>query len=203
VTETLNSRLHDIAATQQLIGLHRSFTSIPQGFSLVVPGRRLLKQGPFSPPLRLKVFGLTRRGWIAGDLSKVCRRKAEDRTFWLFSDVLVYGTTSTTNALSASKSMVSISTWMGLNTVPAPRSTSMDFKDHARPAVPTLDPAGDKGRYTFHRQIRLDELTVVATGDGRKKEHAFELLSPEKSFAVNACESLSLRSRSSNHPCLH
>lgn len=117
--------------------------------------------------------------------------------------MLVYGTTSTTNALSASKSMVSISTWMGLNVGPPPRSTSMDLKDHARPAVPSLDPAGDKGRYTFHRQIRLDELTVVATGDGRKKEHAFELLSPEKSFAVIACEIPSLRSRLSNQPGLH
>jgi hypothetical protein len=45
VTDALNERLNDIAATQKLVALHRSFTNVPSSFSFVVPGRRLLRQG--------------------------------------------------------------------------------------------------------------------------------------------------------------
>lgn len=90
--------------------------------------------------------------------------------------------------------MVSLSTWIGLPAFPSSRSGSLDVNGPSSSAaaagsrmVPALDAEGDKGRFTFHRAIRLEELTVVGTADGRKNEHSFELLSPDKSFAVIAC----------------
>ncbi|KAL7414029.1 hypothetical protein BDY24DRAFT_387305 [Mrakia frigida] len=178
ITETLNARLHDIAATQKLIALHRSFTSLPDGFSFVVPGRRLLKQG---------------------DLVKVCRRRDEDRTFWLFTDCLIYGTTASTSSfpLSSSRSVAGLSNWMSLMTSPAPQESSSFVrtrtKSESKPShsphvsMDFSTPAGEKGRFVFHRKLELEDLTVVGVEDSKSNQFSFELLSPDKSFAVVAC----------------
>ena len=57
---------------------------------------------------------------------------------------------------------------------------SMDFSTSS---------AGDKGRFVFHRKLELEDLTVVGVEDSKSNQFSFELLSPDKSFAVVACES--------------
>lgn len=52
--------------------------------------------------------------------------------------------------------------------------------------IPELHAGGEPGKYKFHRFIKLDELTVVGVEDQETDGRTFELLSPEKSFAVIA-----------------
>lgn len=189
--EALNSRLHDIAATQELVGLHRAFAgSLPPTFSLVVPGRRLLKQGALLklPAYALNPFRTAHSSLSdAGVLSKVGLRHAEDRTFWLFNDLLIYGTAaspaaSTESALSPNrppvKSTQSVVSWIRLNPMAGSGGNGSDML--------SLQTNGSGARFVFHRAIQLEELTVVGPVYGRPGEdgHAFEILSPDKSFAV-------------------
>jgi len=181
VTDTLNARLHDIAATQKLIALHRSFVSLPEGFSLVVPGRRLLKQG---------------------DLVKICRRRDEERTFWLFTDCLIYGTTASTSSFPLASSR-SVANWMS-DLITSPQAGEQSSfalqrtrtRSESRPTHSphmSVDFSGqvEKGKFVFHRKLDLEDLTVLGVDDAKGQRDSFEFLSPDKSFAVVACESCS------------
>lgn len=211
VTEALNGRLHDIAATQELVSLHRAFAgSLPQTFSLVVPGRRLLKQGASAS----EGSSLSSFRWKTMDsfepccrspgvLSKVGSRKAEDRTFWLFNDLFIYGTTASPAAtapatstktsgatrppLNATRSVIS---WIGLS----PAEGGSSSVGGLMGGVLDLPLGARRSRFVFHRAIRLEELTVVGSAGGRPGEerHAFEILSPDKSFVIVAGASLTL-----------
>ncbi|CED83404.1 Predicted Rho/Rac guanine nucleotide exchange factor/faciogenital dysplasia protein 3 [Phaffia rhodozyma] len=163
ITEKMNARLHDIVAIQKLIALHRSFLNIPPMFSFVVPGRRLLKQG---------------------NLLKVCRKRDEDRSFWLFNDCLVYGKTNTMfgGSLGASTSLASLSSWLNL---PSSVAGLGERKPIGRQST-QLSSEGEPGKYIFSRFIKLDELTILGVESSGTEGKSFELFSPEESFALIA-----------------
>jgi hypothetical protein len=68
------------------------------------------------------------------------------------------------------------------------RSKSFEKKESKPIDTTGMSSAGEKGKYVFRRKIELEELTVVEVADSGETRFSFELLSPEKSFAVYACE---------------
>jgi hypothetical protein len=90
-------------------------------------------------------------------------------------------------SFGATRSIVS---WIGLASATASGSgdSSSSSSSNNGGGVLDLQLGGRRGRFVFHRAIRLEELTVVGSVEGRSGGgcHALEILSPDKSFAVVA-----------------
>jgi hypothetical protein len=147
VASHLNTSIRAHEASLKLIDLQRSIQHLP--LNLVVPGRQLLKQGT---------------------LIKVCRRDEQFKTFFLFSDILLYATRAQDQSQKWSRAV----SRSGLASLAESRLASRSDLAH----IAAEEPARS---YTFNRCLQLKDVTVVSI-----KGNYFELRSPEKSFAVAA-----------------
>lgn len=156
--------------TQRVLELQRSFTNLDA--PLIAPGRRLIK---------------------CGSLLKTCRKDEQIRTFFLFSDLIVYGVLfESSSGWTRAMSMTGLtSSLIGTNGQP----NSMDkeskrLSTHSLVAPSMSRSASSRScassipseaQYQLHRRMPLKDITVVGI-----EGTYFEIRSSEKSFAVAA-----------------
>lgn len=124
-----NIRHHEMLLT--MVDLQRNL----QGFeeTLIVPGRHLVK---------------------SGGVTKICRRNLQRRILFLFSDILIYASTSS-------------------------KATS-----NVRPVTPIISSIDEIGPYQFHRKFDLEDITVVTSEGEDHLNTGFDILTSHKSFSV-------------------
>jgi hypothetical protein len=117
-----------------------------------------------------------RRLLKSGNLRKLDRRgKEQVRTFFLFNDVLIHASGGESGG------------WLSISGG-AVRENQVAPNGHAGSGAGS----GSTGQaqYRLHRRFLLEDITVVGEESTEKgREHGFQILSSEKSFAVYAGES--------------
>lgn len=162
VADSVNDAVRQHEESQRLLELQSNFLNLDS--PLLAPGRRLLK---------------------SGSLLKTCRRDEEMRHFFLFSDVLIYGSaleqptgwkrsmsmTGIASAITTAEKRMSVCTNLS---APA-MSRSSSSRSNSGP------PSGLEQQYQLHGRMPLKDLTIISA-DGLY----FELRGTERSFAVAA-----------------
>lgn len=168
----LEGQLHNANADARMVALTRAFGARGlQGKVLVVPGRKLIK---------------------VGRLRKLDRKGGEQtRTFLLFNDMLMHASQEG-DWLGKGDSPVS----SGEGVVAGARSGSRSRTNSATDVQGWNELGLEQGQgYICHRMIRLEDVMVVSTddsgvpgagGEESARKYSFEILVPEKSFALFA-----------------
>ena len=183
VTDSLNASLHTHAQTLALLAIQRSTNNLP--FQLITPGRTFLKRAPLLQ--------------VAGSILK-------EREFLLFSDCLIW-------LSSADKTEDAQQRWEQLyheSNTPERRPTLSRTRSKSDADLPTraalqkrdsgafklgvklgakkrVSTGGGEERWLYKGHIELVDLDIVLGPPGETSEQLrFEVLSPERSFAVYA-----------------
>lgn len=180
---SLNTSLHTHAQTLSLLALQRNTSNLP--FQLITPGRTFLKRAPL-----LQLEGST----------------PKEREFLLFSDCLMWiasadgdGFSDKWNALALSapppssfpdglpRSRTRSDVHADADAVRR-RQSVLQLRLNGSPRKKRQASTGVDERWVYRGHVELVDLEVVVrtpTG-GNPREHGFELLSPQQSFAVYA-----------------
>lgn len=168
MANSVNDAIKSHEDAQRLLDLQRSFTNLDG--PLLAPGRRLLKSGA---------------------LLKTCKRDEEMRHFFLFSDLLIYGSAlDATSGWSRAMSMTGLAAAVSAASIQSSSDKRLSVCSNL--SAPSMSRTasshsstgsvyGHEQRYQFHRRIPLKDLTVIGA-DGLY----FEMRSSERSFAVAA-----------------
>ncbi|ORY72932.1 hypothetical protein BCR35DRAFT_333886 [Leucosporidium creatinivorum] len=115
-----------------------------------------------------------RRLLKSGTLRKLDRRgKEQVRTFFLFNDVLIHASGGDMGG------------WLGMTAAPAKEDQAAMKSSHAGSGAGSG--SAGQAQYRLHRRFLLEDITVVGEDSTEKgREHGFQVLSSEKSFAVYA-----------------
>jgi hypothetical protein len=72
IAHLINQKKKEIESMEKLLEIESNVTDLPKGFKIVVPNRRLVREGP---------------------LIKVSKGRAQERVFFLFNDIILYAAT--------------------------------------------------------------------------------------------------------------